>query len=346
MLNSGRLERLQVGLEEPLLVTGATNVGYLVGFESTNAALLVERERVRLFADARYALAGRAVADVEFVETGRILLADLATRLSGAIAFEEDHMNYAGYRALASGGLELVPRRGLVEALRSVKDESELAAIAVASLIADRALGTLASESWLGRSERQLGRRLRGLVLELGGDDVAFDVIVGSGPNGALPHARPGEREIEDGDLVVVDFGVLLDGYRSDCARTVAVGAPDSRLEEIVEVCLSAHETAMARIAPGMTGVEADAVARSLITEAGYGEQFGHGLGHGIGRDVHEAPFLSPISDDVLVVGQVLTIEPGIYLGGLGGVRIEDLCVVREHGLESLTSLPKRLSSG
>ena len=322
---AARVHRLRATLTEPLLVTGAVNIAYLTGFTSSNAAALVESERVRLFADSRYTEAGRAVPGVEFAETSRILLADLAKRLGGRIAFEADHISYAGYGTLGAGALELVATRGLVEAQRALKDEAEVEAIRRASLLADRSLERLLAEAWVGRTETELARRLHVLVLEAGADDVAFDVIVGSGPNGALPHARPGERRIADGDAVVVDFGVLSGGYRSDVARTVHVGAVPAQLAEIFEICLEAHLDAIAKIVPGMTGIEADAVARSVIEEAGYGDHFGHGLGHGVGRDIHEVPFLSKISTDTVEAGQVVTIEPGIYLRGLGGVRIEDL---------------------
>jgi len=339
-----RVRRLQAELQEPLLVTGQRNVRYLTGFDSSNAAVLVELGHVRLFADARYADAGSAVADVEFIQTGRNLLADLAQRLHGRIQVEEEHLSYAGFGTLASDGLELVPTRGHVERLRAIKDAQELAAIARAADVSDKALAAVAAEDWRGGTEVDLARRIKMLVLELCGDDVAFDVIVGSGPNGARPHARPGDRTISDGDLIVIDFGCLLDGYRSDCARTIEVGTLNGQLEEIVEVCLEAHELALAEIVPGMTGVEADEVARAAIRNAGYGDNFGYGLGHGIGLDVHEAPFLSKISTDSVREGHVVTIEPGIYLERVGGVRIENLCVVGPDGLESVTSLPKRFT--
>ncbi len=343
-LQGARVDRLRETLTEPLLVTGAVNVAYLTGFKSSNGAALVEQERVRLFADARYTEAGRAVPDVEFVETGRMLLADLARRLEGRIAVEADHLSYAGYGILGGGGIELVPTRGLVEAQRALKDEGEIEAIRRASLLADRSLEQLLTEPWVGRTEIELARRLRVLVLEAGGDDVAFEVILASGPNGALPHARPGERRVQERDAVVIDFGVLADGYRSDVARTLHVGDVPPELIEIFQICLQAHLDALAKIVPGMTGIEADAVARSVIEEAGYGDKFGHGLGHGVGRDIHESPSLSKISTDAVEVGQVVTVEPGIYLPGLGGVRIEDLCIVREQGLESVTTLPKHVA--
>lgn len=330
-------------MQEPLLVTGATNVAYLTGFQSSNAAVFVEQDRVRLLADSRYTEAGQRVADVEFVQTGRILLADLAGRLQGRIAFEEDHISYGGFHTLNSGGLELVPCRGVVEGLRAFKDDAELETIRRASTVADHAFEQLITERWEGRTESELAWRLRMLMHEHGGSDAAFDVIVGSGPNGALPHAHPGSRRVQDGDLVVVDWGCLVDGYRSDCARTVAIGEPSGELAGIIDLCLQAQEAALSQIVPGMSGIEADEIARRVIAEAGYGDRFGHGLGHGIGLDVHEGPNVSPISKDTILVRQVVTIEPGIYLPGLGGVRIEDLCIVREDGLESLTTLPKRI---
>jgi Xaa-Pro aminopeptidase len=343
-MSAARIDKLRAHLDQPLLVTGAKNVAYLTGFESSNAALLVEQNAARLFADARYSEAARAVPDVEFIETGRILLADLSTRLNGVIAFEQEHLSYAGYKTLGANGLELVPSEGLVEALRATKDEAEIATIAEAATIADRVLTMLAAEDWLGHTEREIAARLQILILETGGAGPAFDVIVGSGPNGAKPHARPSDRQVQDGDFVVIDFGVVVKGYRSDVARTIVIGEPPAELGEIFETCLHAQEAALTAIRPGMTGREADAIARDVITEAGYGGNFGHGLGHGIGLDIHEPPFLSPAFDAILEVGQAVTIEPGIYLAGIGGVRIENLCIVRAHGLESLTDLAPRWS--
>jgi Xaa-Pro aminopeptidase len=204
-MTATHIAALQQVLDQPLLVTNPKNVFYLTGFDSSNAAALVEPDRVRLFADARYSEAGRSVPNVEFVESGRVLLADLSTRLSGAILFEEEHLTFAGHRVLGAEGLELVPSHGLVEALRAIKDETEVAKIADASRIADRALGRLLEEQWAGRTERQLAARLQILIHEEGGEGAAFNVIVGSGPNGAKPHAQPGDRLVQAGDFVVVD---------------------------------------------------------------------------------------------------------------------------------------------
>jgi Xaa-Pro aminopeptidase len=342
---STRIERLRGRLEEPLLVTSAVNVRYLTGFASSNPALLVGRDRVRLFSDFRYAEAARAVEGVEFVETRRSLLADLADRLSGRIGFEAEDVTYAGYETLAAGGLELVPRRGLVEGLRAVKDETEIGAIRRASEITNEAYARLAGERFTGRTERELAWRMEELFHELGADSLAFPVIVAGGPNGARPHADPGERLLERGWTVIVDAGCSVDGYCSDCTRTFATGPLPDRLEQAYQVCLEAQTAALEAVVAGANARAVDGVARSRIDDAGFGDAFGHGLGHGVGLVVHEAPRMSPISpeDETLAAGNVVTVEPGIYLEGVGGIRIEDLVVVGEDGPDVLTSFRREL---
>jgi Xaa-Pro aminopeptidase len=342
---NGRIDRLREGLDEPFLVTNGDNVRYLAGFASSNAALLVERERVRLFTDFRYAEAARAVEGVEFVETKRSLLADLAELLEGRIAFEADDLRYSGHETLAGGGLDLVPRRNVVEVLRAVKDEDELGAIRRAARITNEAYARLSEEPFVGRTERELAWRLEELFHDLGADRIAFAIIVAAGPNGARPHADPGDRTIERGVTVVVDAGCVVDGYSSDCTRTFATGELPRELERAYSVCLEAQEAAVAAVRAGANARAVDAVARERIAEAGLGDAFGHGLGHGVGLLVHEAPRLSPLSaeDETLAAGNVVTVEPGIYLEGLGGVRIEDLVVVGEDGSEVLTAFPKQL---
>jgi Xaa-Pro aminopeptidase len=342
---SDRLDRLRASLEEPLLVTNAGNVRYLTGFDSSNAALLVEPERTRLFSDFRYAQAGRAIEGVEFVETKRALVADLAELLEGRIGFEADDLRYSGYETLRAGGLDLVPRRELVERLRAVKDEAELDAIGRAAAITTEAYVRLAVEPFVGRTERELAWRMEELLHELGADRSAFPPIVAAGPNGALPHARPGDRTIERGQTVVVDAGCVVDGYSSDCTRTFATGELPAELAQAYEACLAGQEAGLAAVRAGANARSVDAAARDVIAEAGFGDAFGHGLGHGVGLLVHEAPRLSPLAseDDTLEAGNVVTVEPGIYLEGLGGVRIEDLVVVRDDGAEVLTAFPKEL---
>jgi Xaa-Pro aminopeptidase len=340
-----RVERLQASLDEPLLVSNLVNVRYLVGFDSSNAALFVEPERVRLFSDFRYAELGRSVEGVEFVETKRSLYAALAELLDGRLGFEADDLTYGRWETLSAAELELVPRHGLVEALRAVKDEAELQAIRSASALTSEAYARLAEEAFVGRTERDLAWRLDELFHELGAEAPAFETIVAAGPNSARPHARPGERKIGPGETVVVDSGAKLDGYCSDCTRTFATGALPERLQEAYAVCLEAQLVGLEAVRADATGVEADATARRVIEDAGFGEAFGHGLGHGVGLDVHEAPRLARESSDTLVPGNVVTVEPGIYLEGLGGIRIEDLVLVGENGPEVTTGFTKELQS-
>jgi len=337
-----RLDRLAESLEEPLLVTSPVNVRYLTGFVSSNAVLVVEAGRTRLFTDFRYReAAAAALAGIEVVEGKRSLLPDVAAATGGRLGFEADHLTYGGYETLRAGGVEPVPRRGLVERLRALKDDAELALIRHAAQVGEHALEALVREPFVGRSEREIAWRMRELLHAHGADDAAFATIVGSGPNGALPHGRPTDRIVQRGELVVVDWGARAGGYHSDCTRTFATGRLEPDLARAYEVCRSAQATALAGIRAGMTGADADRIARAPIEEAGLGAFFGHGLGHGVGLDVHESPTLRPESTDTLQAGMVVTVEPGIYLPGRGGVRIEDLCVVREDGLELLTSYRK-----
>jgi Xaa-Pro aminopeptidase len=339
-----RLAALAERLEEPLLVTNLVNVLYLTGFSSSNAAVLVQPGgEAELFTDFRYIESAQRVPDVEVVMTKRALLGELAERLTGRVGFESGVLTHAQWQELGAGSAELVPTQGVVEALRAVKDEDELKKIAHAVRAADRAFEALTAETWVGRTEREVGWRLRDLLHAHGADDRSFEAIVASGPNGSRPHGRPTDKVIERRELVTVDWGAMVDTYCSDCTRTVSTGGLPDKLREIYDVCLKAQAAACEGIKAGITGVEADALARDPITEAGYGEEFGHGLGHGIGLMVHEAPRLSKESTDTLEAGQVVTIEPGIYLPGVGGVRIEDLAVVRDGGIDILSSFPKQL---
>jgi Xaa-Pro aminopeptidase len=341
---SKRLQALTSQLDTPLLVTNLTNVFYLTGFDSSNAALLVEPGGgATLYTDFRYAESARSVPDVEVQMTKRSMMTDLGGRLKGRVQFEADVLPYLEWERLSAGAAELVPTEGLVDGIRAIKDADEVAKIAKAARIADRGFEALTAETFAGRSEREIAWRLRELLHAHGADELSFETIVASGENGALPHAHPTDRIVERGTLVTVDWGVRVDGYCSDCTRTVSTGGLPDKLREAYEVCLAAQKHACANIKAGMTGIEADALARKPITDAGFGENFGHGLGHGVGLAVHEAPRLSTESTDTLAVGHIVTIEPGIYLEGLGGVRIEDLGVVREDGVELLTSFPKEL---
>jgi Xaa-Pro aminopeptidase len=338
-----RLERLQATLEEPLLVTSLVNVRYLTGFESSNAAVLVEPDRVRLFTDFRYAAAAREVGGVEPVEVGRNLLGALAAELSGRLGFEAADVTYAGYETLGGGGLDLVPRRGLVEALRAVKDERELDRIRKAAAISDRVFERLAEERFVGRPERELVWRVVELIHEEGADEAGFNAIVGAGPTGSVPHAHPGDRPIGRGETIVIDLGARLGGYTSDCTRTFVTGELPDRLADAYDVCARAQQAGLDGVTAGASGRDVDAAARDVVEASPFAGRFGHGLGHGVGLEVHEAPALRPESDDVLEPGNVVTVEPGIYLEGEGGIRIEDLVAVTEDGCEILTRFTKEL---
>jgi Xaa-Pro aminopeptidase len=338
-----RVDRLRPSLEEPLLVTDPTNLFYLCGFRSSNAALLVEPDRLRLFTDFRYLEAAHEVEGVEVVRTKRAVTKDLAGMIEGPVGFEAEAVTYAGWESLGAEGLELVPRRGLVEALRAVKDEAELDAIRRAGAITSEAYERLAKEPFVGRTERELANRLEELFAELGADGAAFDTIVASGPNGALPHYHPGDRLVQPGDAIVIDSGASFGGYNADCTRTFAAGELSPELQHAYDVCLAGQLAGLDALRPGVSGVDADAAARDTIEAEGLGDRFGHGLGHGIGLLVHEAPRLSTESPDTLVAGNVVTVEPGVYLPGVGGIRIEDLVIVGEDGNEVLTPMRKEL---
>jgi Xaa-Pro aminopeptidase len=347
-----RVERLAAQLDEPLLVAGPpyvpggqANVRYLTGLESSNAAVLVEPDATAtLYSDFRYAARGREVEGVTFVEVERNLLPAVGALLAGRrVQFEEAHMPYAGYRALVDAGVEAVPTGGVTESLRAVKDEKEIASMRRAGALSDVVFETLSRERFSGRTERELVWWVERTFRDAGADGAAFPTIVAAGETATSPHAEPGDRAIDEGVLVVVDAGCMVDGYCSDCTRTFAVGEISERLQEIYALCLEAQLAGLAAVGPGVHGRDADAAARDVIGAAGLGEAFGHGLGHGVGLQVHESPVLRPESTDTLEPGNVVSVEPGIYLPGEGGVRIEDLVLVTDGGAERLTQFTKEL---
>ena len=338
-----RVERLRASLDEPLLVTSGVNVRYLTGFQSSNAVLLVDEERVVLFTDFRYAEAARALEGVEFVESQRAVLKTVGETLRGRVGFEASALTYDGWQALQDAGLELVPRRGLVERLRAIKDEDELAAIREAARITDEAYAAFAEERSVGRTERDLAWRLEQILHERGAHALSFEPIVGSGPTGAVPHGRPTDRVVGPNTTVVVDAGAVFRGYCADCTRTFATGDLPDDLAEAYDVCLKGQLAGLEAMRAGVSGSEADEAARRVIADAGLGERFGHGLGHGVGLLVHEAPTARDDSEDVLEPGNVITCEPGIYLEGRGGVRIEDLVVITDGEPEVLSTYTKEL---
>jgi Xaa-Pro aminopeptidase len=337
-----RIDALRAKLEEPLLVTNLVNIRYLCGFDSSNAALFVEQDRVRLFTDFRYIDSAREVAGVEALQTKRALVAELAETLSGRVGFETV-LPFAQYETLRAGGIDLVPRSGIVESLRAVKDESELASLRRACKVTDRAFERLLDVTFIGRRERDVAWDLVQIFHEEGAEAVWPEFIVGSGPTGSQPHGRAGDRKIGKHELVVVDAGCSIDGYTSDYTRTLATGTIDGRMRDAYEVVSLAQDAALGGIRAGLSGLEADALARDVIDASDFKGAMGHGLGHGLGLDVHEDPRLSTESKDVLEPGNVVTVEPGVYITGEFGIRIEDDVVVTADGIENLTGFRKDL---
>ena len=334
-----------------LIVTDLANVRYLTGYVGSNGIALVGPRGRKLVTDSRYAVAAREQArGVEVVIGRRDLLGDVAAALpsvagEGPAGVEAESLTLARHARLAAmlEGVVLEPTTGLVETLREVKDPGELEAMREAAAVVDRALAAVLARGIVGRTEREVAFALHAAMLEEGAERPSFDTIVAAGPRGARPHAVPGPEPIPAGTLVVIDLGAVVDGYCSDMTRTVATGPLPDRLAEIYAVCLRAQEAAVAAARGGMGAAELDAVARAVIADAGYADAFGHGLGHGVGLAIHEAPGVRPESGASLRAGMAVTIEPGIYLEGEGGVRIEDLVVLGDEGCEVLSGAPKEL---
>jgi Xaa-Pro aminopeptidase len=342
-----RIERLASLLDEPLLVTSLVNVRYLTGLSSSNAALLVyPGGDAILFTDFRYAQKAKAVEGVTFQQTARAVIGDIAGKLGGRTIWIEAHaLTVASSEILWERGVATVPQTGLVERLRAVKEPAELEALRRAAAISDTVFAALAEERFTGRTERDLAWRVRELFHEHGSSELSFDSVVAAGENGASPHADVRDEPIPANTLVTVDAGCRIDGYASDCTRTFATGDLPDELARAYAVCLEAQLAGLEAYGPGAGGRDVDAAARDVIAAAGWGEQFGHGLGHGIGLEVHEAPAVRPESTDTLEPGNVASCEPGIYLPGAGGVRIEDLVVVTDGGSERLTQVTKELTT-
>jgi Xaa-Pro aminopeptidase len=346
-----RADRLVALLEERaldwLLVTNLVNVRYLTGFTGTNGACLVSPDERLFFTDFRYVERARAeVRAFERVEGGRDLLGDLAARLRGRAGFDDAHLSVRAHKRLAKKageGVELVPAGGLVERLREQKDEGELRAMRAATQIADAVYEEVREQGLSGRTEREVAITMVRRMEDLGAEGPSFPPIVAAGAQGALPHAEPRDAEIPAGTLVVIDAGARVDGYCSDCTRTFATGPLDDGAVEVYELVLRAQGEALAAARAGAVRREVDGVARRIIDAAGHGERFGHGLGHGVGLEIHEDPRLTRVAEGALREGNTVTIEPGVYLPGSFGVRIEDLVAITADGPEVLTAFPKEL---
>jgi len=355
-----RIDRLRDGLEDAgvdaLLVTNLANVRYLSGFTGSAGVLLMSPARATLVTDGRYRTQAaeqlhRAKVDdaIELSVGGGQVQRDALRAAVGASAItrlglEADDVTWSAKRrwADAFAPAEPVPTSGLVEGLRRVKDEGELARMGQAAAIADAALREVLPMVDAGESEHAVALELDTAMRRRGAEDRAFETIVASGPNSAKPHARPGPRRMAAGDVVVIDFGAVFDGYRSDMTRTFFLGgAPAEPLARVFEVVARAQAAGLDAVRAGAATIEVDRACRGVIAEAGWADAFVHGTGHGVGLDIHEAPAVGPGATDILAPGVVVTVEPGIYLAGVGGVRIEDTVVVTDGACRSLTSFPK-----
>jgi Xaa-Pro aminopeptidase len=358
-----RAERLAAAAREReldlLLVSELVSLRWLTGFTGSNGAALVDvagaPERPGIFlTDFRYVTQVQSQVDAAWDRrqvAQELLGPGIAEQLEPGeapirLGFDDRHLTVAQFerlRAAVEDRAELVPAGGLAEALREVKDDGEASRIREAAHLADHALTEVLGRGLAGRTEAEVALDLEVAMRRHGAEALSFPPIVASGAHGALPHAEPRASVIEPGVLVTIDWGARLEGYCSDCTRTFAVGEVGDEERAVYDLVLRAQEAALGAVRPGPTGREVDAVAREIIADAGHGEHFGHGLGHGVGLEVHEGPRLSKTGEAPLTAGMVVTVEPGVYLPGRCGVRIEDLVLVTEDGAEVLNTLPKDL---
>ena len=345
-------ERFAAAEIDALLVSNLTNVRYLTGFTGSAGALLVTGDQLTFVTDGRYGQqatdqlgAAGVDATIEVASSARdALVGAVGAAGVSRLGLEADSVTWATQRTYASewfADRALVATRGLVEELRVVKDDGEIDRIAAAAAIADAALAEVRGRLLDRPTEAEFGLELDTAMRRLGADDVSFETIVASGPNGALPHHRPGPRTVVVGDLVVLDFGALLDGYHSDMTRTVMVGGPSDTQQRMWDVVAEAQAAGVAAVAAGVAAIDVDAACRTIIDAAGWGDAFLHGTGHGVGLDIHEDPRVGQRSAATLADRCVVTVEPGVYLPEHGGVRIEDTVVVTADGCRPVTLTPK-----
>jgi Xaa-Pro aminopeptidase len=346
------IEALEGRKIDVLLVDALVNVRYLTGFTGSSALALVSPDKLVFVTDFRYVEQAAEQVDAAFerIRAPQELMDAIADVLPPGVlrlGFDDEHLSVRIHQRLLEllpGRIELVPAGGLIEELRAVKDAEEIARIAAAAELADAALSRVLERGIVGLTERQAALSLEGEMRSAGAQRPSFDSIVAAGPHGALPHARPRDVPIERDQLVVFDWGAEVDGYCSDCTRTVATGAIGQRATDVYELVLAAQLAGLGAVKAGAGGRAVDGVARAVIEAGGHGKRFGHGLGHGVGAEIHEAPRLSQRSEDELRAGTIVTVEPGVYIPGQFGVRIEDLLAVTDDGAQILTSLPKQLT--
>ncbi|MBI5030964.1 MAG: aminopeptidase P family protein [Chloroflexi bacterium] len=347
-----RAKLSQEGLDG-LIVTRPDNQLYLSGFpggEYLDATMLISSDHAWISTDSRYYEDVKQRAkDFQLFEAGydrnKVLGEFANTAKPKVMGVEASHLTMNTWKdwskAARKAGFKLKPTDGLVEKLRMIKEPEELTTIKRAVDLTDRAFGHFCAVVKPGITEKEASWIIEKYMRETGADQVAFKLIVAAGPNSALPHAVPGDRKLVRGEPIVIDIGCQIDHYNSDMTRTILLGQPDDQFKKVYDTVLKAQKAAEKKIKAGIKGKRADSFARSVIDKAGFGDQFGHGLGHGVGLAVHEGPRASKLSKDVYQPGMTLTIEPGIYVAGWGGVRIEDLVVIRENDVEILTQANK-----
>jgi Xaa-Pro aminopeptidase len=351
-MKAARLAKLRAWMAEEsldaLVVSKSANLRYLTGF--SGEGLLVVDDSAVICTDSRFSVqAAEEAPEAECLAGRDGHLVGAAERLTAKAArragFEAEALTYAGFETLKEKApeVELVPSRKVIENQRAVKDPAELELIEAAAAIADRAFEAVRPRIQPGMTEREAALELERHMILGGGERPSFPTIVAGGPNGAKPHATPGERPLQEGDLVVVDWGVQARGYCSDCTRTLMLGELDDRQREVYDAVHAAQLAALGAVAPGVPAREVDTAARDLLGERGLAEHFGHGVGHGVGLEVHELPTVGHRSQDDLELGMVITIEPGVYIEGWGGVRLEELVLVTERGARVLTGAPHDL---
>lgn len=346
-------ERLKTENLDGILLIKDSNIRYISGFTGSDSYLIVGVRGNAFITDSRYTEQAEAeCAGFEIVRWRspapglQETIQSVCNRLEiKRLGFEKERVTYDLYEKLSKGldGVELAATTGLVEGIRYVKDQSEVECIRKAAHIADEAFNEILEYIRPGVSEKDVERELQYAIKKKGADDIGFPIIVASGKRSSLPHAIPSDKLIENGNFVTLDFGAMYKGYRSDMTRTIVVGQVDEKQKEIYGIVKAAQEAGEDAIKAGVSGKAPDDAARGYITDAGYGANFGHGLGHGVGLDIHEEPFMSPSCERILAEGNVITVEPGIYLPNWGGVRIEDTVLVMADGIEILTKSPKEL---
>ena len=344
---AGCLETLEV---DALLVTRLPNVRYLTGFTGSNAQALITTEPCIFFTDGRYTEQSRhEVPDLERVTYlgafGEPFSEACQRRQIRRIAFEDHDLTVRGLKDLQAQtrDVEFVGANAPVERARWVKDDDERSLLDEAQACTDRAFADILDVLALGMTERQVALELEHAIRRAGSDDLSFESIVAFGENAAEPHHHPNHRALEEGDVITMDFGALYGGYHADFTRTIAFGEPPAELKKIHDIVREAQQAGIDAVRAGATGGEVDAAARKVVTDAGYGDRFPHGLGHGVGLEIHEGPNFARDGGDVLPVGAIMTVEPGIYVPGLGGVRIEDMVEVGEDGCRVLASSIREL---